>query len=185
MGFWISHGIHGLISLPAFCTAVAIQTKMLSQHGPAFAVRYFRALIPYINAKISTLERGEIMKTPDPFITTLNNDLIAEVKSFSRAAPSEKHPPGDKRKSNKWAPVVPYQVAPAKSTPIVETRPCLHHNPKMGVKCEKHKTGQCRFQHLDTNDPRQLKLFTDHQAVVQAKRKDKSKGRGKGRGRGK
>ena len=58
MGFWISHGIHGLISLPAFCTAIALQTKMLSQHGPTFAVRYFRELIPYINAKISTLEKA-------------------------------------------------------------------------------------------------------------------------------
>ena len=185
MGFWISHGIYGLVSLQAFCTAIALQTKVLSQHGPAFAVRYFRVLIPYINAKISTLEKGEIMKTLDPFIITLNNDLIAEVKSFSRAAPSDRHPPGVQGKAHQFAPVAPYQLAPAKSPPFMERGPCINHNPKMGVTCVRHKAGQCPYQRLDTNDPRQLKLFTDHQAVVQAKRKGSSKGRGKGRGRGK
>ena len=43
MGFWLSHGIYGLISVQAFCTAIAVQTKLLSQQGPAFAVKYFRA----------------------------------------------------------------------------------------------------------------------------------------------
>ena len=29
MGFWLSHGIYGLTTLPAFCPAISIQTKML------------------------------------------------------------------------------------------------------------------------------------------------------------
>ena len=115
------------------------------------------------------------MKTLDPFIITLNNDLIALINSFSRAAPLDRHPPGVPKK------VAPHQLAPAKHTPLMEMRPCLNHNPKMGVMCPRHKEGKCRFQHLDTNDPRQLKLFTDHQAVYKAS----GKGRGKGRGRGK
>jgi len=159
---------------------------MLSQQGPAFAVRYFRALIPYINAKISTLERGETMKTLDPFITTLNNDLMAEVKSFSRAAPAERRPPGVQKKPYQAAPAAPPKRAPAKGRIVGQTLPCLFHNPKMGLVCEKQKTGQCNFQHLDTNDPSQLKLFTNAQTAFNQKRKGKQAGKGQaGKGRGK
>ena len=61
-------------------------------------------------------------------------------------------------------------------------KPCINHNPKMGVARPRLKEGTCRYQHLDTNDPRQLKEFNDQLAAVQAK----GKGRGNnGRGKGK
>ena len=110
---------------------------------------------------------------------------MAEVKSFSRAAPSEKHPPGVQKKPYQSAPAAPTMRAPAKGKSVVDARPCLFHNPKMGMTCEKQKLGQCMFQHLNTNDPSQLKLFTDHQTTYKAGGKGRGKGRGQTKGRGK
>jgi len=55
----------------------------------------------------------------------------------------------------------------------------------MGMTCEKQKQGKCMFQHLDTNGPSQLKLFTDHQTTYKAGGKSRGKGKGLPKGRGK
>ena len=125
------------------------------------------------------------MNTLDPFITKLDNDLMAEVKSFSLAAPAEQRPPGVHKKPYQAAPAAPVTRTPTKGKPVGNTLPCLSHNPKMGLECEKMKTGQCRFHHLDTNDPKQHKLFNIAQEAFNQKRESRSAGKGQRKGRGK
>jgi len=132
MSYWMAHGIYGLITVQAFCTAISVMTKFVSQKGPAVAIKYFRVLIPYINAKISTMAEGEHMDTLDPFITTLNTDLMAEVKAFSGEALKEQRPPGIYKKPYPPPAAVPStrtKVRPAvagKQKPL--DLPCLAHN---------------------------------------------------------
>ena len=56
----------------------------------------------------------------------------------------------------------------------------------MGMVCPRLKEGTCRYRHLDTNDPRQLKEFNDLMAVMNSKTQPRSfKGKPKGRGKDK
>jgi len=180
MGFWLSHGIYGLITLPAFCTAISIQTKMLSEHGATYALRYFRALIPHINAKISTLEKGDIIKDLDSFIITLKSDLISEINSFSHVASWDSRPPGDQKKQKQQHPSV-QQLPPQKKQGTAP--PCVYHNPKMGMFCKRGSA--CNFKHLDTNVPNQLKEFNEAAAPYQFKAAKGSSNKGKSKGKNK
>jgi len=186
MGYWMSHGIYGLITDQAFCTAIAVMTKFVSQKGPGVAIKYFRVLIPYINAKISTMAEGEYITTLDPFITTLNTDLLAEVKAFSDEAQQGQRPPELYRKPHR--PPAASPSARAKVTPVEAGHPqpsdlpCLYHNIKLGLTCAKWKSGQCRFNHLNTNNVQNLKIWDQAKAARDLR---SSKGQGKGKGKGK
>jgi len=187
MGYWMSHGIYGLITDQAFCTAITVMTKFVSQKGPAVAIKYFRVLIPYINARISTMAEGEYMTTLDPFITTLNTDLMAEVKAFSGEALQEQRPPGIHKK-----PYQPPSAVPSTRTkvkPVVAGNsqpldlPCLAHNTKLGLVCDRQKTGHCKFTHLNTNKPEHLKQWNEAKIAYDLKKPSKGKGKqGKGKG---
>ena len=187
MGYWMSHGIYGLITDQAFCTAISVVTRFVSQKGPGVAIKYFRVLIPYINARISTMAEGEYMTTLDPFITTLNTDLMAEVKAFSGEALQEQRPPGIHKK-----PYQPPSAVPSTRTkvkPVVAGNsqpldlPCLAHNIKLGLVCDRQKTGHCKFTHLNTNKPEQLKQWNQAKIAYDLKKPSKGKGKqGKGKG---
>jgi len=184
MGYWIAHGIHGLITNEAFCTAFAVMTRFVSQRGPGVAIKYFRVLIPYINARISTLAEGEYIATLDPFITTLNTDLLQEVKAFSGEA-ERVHRPQDPYRKPHRPPTAP---PPAQSKfpqalagrPKYIDMPCLHHNVKQGLTCGRQDT--CRYAHLDTNNAQNLKKWNQAKAARDVKL---SKGKGKGKDKGK
>jgi len=184
MGYWIAHGIYGLITNEAFCTAFAVMTRFVSQRGPGVAVKYFRVLIPHINAIISTLGEGDFIATLDPFITTLNTDLLAEVKAFSGEAEQGLRPPEIYRKPQR--PPAASPSAKAKVTPVVVghprplDQPCLAHNVKIGLTCVNWKTGKCRFNHLNTKDHENLKKWDQAKAAW-----DLKKGKGKGKDKGK
>ena len=174
MSYWISHGIHGLITNKAFCTAFAVMTKFVSQRGPGVAAKYFRALIPHINAKIATLGQGEYFENLDTFITTLNNELLQDLKAFSGGAERWPRPPKPTR-----PPTAP-PPAPSKSTrPAVgvvkSERVCLSHNIKQGLTCANGKS--CKYLHLDTNNPANLKRWNQTKADVDKHRASKGKGK--------
>ena len=140
--------------------------------------------IPHINAIISTLGEGDFIATLDPFITTLNTDLLAEVKAFSGEAEQGLRPPEINRKPQR--PPAASPSAKAKVTPVVVghprplDQPCLAHNIKLGLTCPNWKTGLCRFNHLNTNNLENLKKW-DQAKAAQDSRSSKGKGKqGKG-----
>jgi len=184
MGYWIAHGIYGLITNEAFCTAIAVMTRFVSQRGAGVAAKYFRVLIPHINAKISTLGEDEYIANLDPFITTLNTDLLAEVKAFSGEAERVLRPQDPYRKPHR-PPTAP-PPAQAKFTQAVAGRPktsdmpCLHHNVKQSLTCGKQDT--CKYAHLDTNIAQNLKKWNQAKAAQEVRA---SKGKGKGKDKGK
>jgi len=184
MGYWIAHGIYGLITNEAFCTAIAVMTRFVSQRGAGVAAKYFRVLIPHINAKISTLGESEYIANLDPFITTLNTDLLQEVKAFSGEAERVLRPQDPYRKPHR-PPTAP-PPAQAKFTQAVAGRPktsdmpCLHHNVKQSLTCGKQDT--CKYAHLDTNIAQNLKKWNQAKAAQEVRA---SKGKGKGKDKGK
>ena len=133
------------------------------------------------------MAEGEYMTTLDPFITTLNTDLMAEVKAFSDEAQQGQRPPEVYRKPHRppaAAPSTRAKVKPVEAgNPQPLDLPCLAHNIKLGLVCDKQKTGQCKFNHLNTNKPENLKQWNQAK-VAQDLRQSKGKGKqGKGKGK--
>jgi len=183
MGYWIAHGVHGLITNEAFCTAFAVMTQFVSQKGAGVAAKYFRQLIPHINAKISTLGQDEYFENLDSFITTLNTDLLQEVKAFSGEAERGQRPQDPYKKPHRpptASPSAPSKFAKPAVGGAKSDKPCLFHNIKQGLKCVNEKS--CRYVHLDTNNAGNLKKWNQAKAAQKTAQDLKaSKGKGKHR----
>ena len=160
MSYWLPHGVAGVISMEGFAATVALNVRLTSEKGPAFAVSYFRSLVPHIQSVLVGKEDGQIISSLDPYI----KDVIADVKnttntSFSRFDRPPYKPGDTKGKSGKGFGKNTQAENMGRPHSAASSMVCMFHDPAKGKSCRNGST--CAFRHLDTRESGNKRLFEE------------------------
>ena len=155
MAFWLTHGAAGVISPEGFASATALTVKMTSEKGPAFALQYFRQLIPHIQSCFVACESGDSYKSLDGFIKKVVPEVDTATNMHFSSNRKPPFRPGEFRgaastSGNNARATETASTKPAKFPRSSDQKVCIFHDPAKGRECR--NGDRCGFQHVDTRD---------------------------------
>ena len=137
--------------------------KMTSEKGVAFAVQYFRTLIPHIHADLAGREDDDKVTNLDMFIKGTVSKVESSTISYFSRHPKPPFRPGEgKGQQNQGGKYGAKGKSGTNATALsnaIQKSVCIYHDPLAGKNC---RHGQhCQFRHVDTRNKTSKREFDE------------------------
>ena len=187
VAFWATHGLNGSVSVPALVKHVGILLRMTNEKSVAFAVTYAHKLVSHIRQQWVDKEASEcgsfnkFLEMEVTEVVSMVNNALGPVDDSptdrsKNGAPSGKRP-GSRAKNRNWDEEQVNldkgskkkkkprgQKGPkgkgkgnGKSAANQQKQVCIFHHPAENKTCKHGRS--CKFDHVDTRIPGQLKRY--------------------------